>query len=939
MAIDLNNAVQTILNSQVDAISLSEFMWKPADYMVIRRLAPSIHTLNYYINRLNSTDIAFSQAVSNAIAAANASQQAANLAQQAANTANQNAIGLIDSVTTQADQAVRDAIEGVAIDANLVTDALIKTVPQATGGVARNQASKNADIINIKDFLDLDDPSIYITGHQGKRYIDHYAALIKAEASVRIDQGSIQRVGATIHLGDGDLWFSETVNLKSTTRIIGNTNATGVASATICRFPPGKDGFILNRHNTDGPTGTIPNTKAADGASLIGIDVVQDGYVRTSSPVIDYNPTHKLLLSNEHGGLVANTIAHCYDDRLRVKMSAKIANNSGTNNGLRAVEPSRYIDIPIGTSVTGSISGAVGTIAYAGYNTLGYVIKVTSGSFVVNDVVTYGVQQFTINYVSAYKYFRIYSLTDVVGGLSGADKVEYGDVICDSTQYGTGIRLRARGSLHQCKVTGFPHYGVLIATDGNMVGNANCFDINVLSIGEIGIHGIMTLGGDSNAGAVVGLNVNACTGYGVKEYSFLGNHYFSSHASYHGIGAYFSKETINSSAFVGCYSESGANLRPFPSSSSRFGKDTTIIGGKQGAGVTTSGGGFGYLGTTNFRVANAIFMTKAGVNASGNFNDSSLALLSSGVDSSPLTLIGIGNKTEGNGVKVNFRLPAETTKMDKDDDLLSSKEAGVLGVVYNAKGGSSFNLALAPTKSAPESRLLLRGGGATRVGSVSAVIEGGAVTKIIIHDGGTGYTSEPTLEGLGEYVGLLAKVYIFNGKVQSLAITQNITGATDTKLVDSFEVNDKEVLGAGDGLSSLGNARRRFYKNYSVLGSLTTSTNAEQVNPLAITDGLLDAWAEITTSSYQSAAEVAKIGAVLAITHFGYNAETIYNILNTKSINALKLGIVERTTWRENNINYVRWFVNTEQCVAVESAYQRRRMGLIEARLLALETP
>ncbi len=46
----LDDIVQVYQNGRADAISLSEFMWKPASFMVTRRLAPSIHTLNFYID-------------------------------------------------------------------------------------------------------------------------------------------------------------------------------------------------------------------------------------------------------------------------------------------------------------------------------------------------------------------------------------------------------------------------------------------------------------------------------------------------------------------------------------------------------------------------------------------------------------------------------------------------------------------------------------------------------------------------------------------------------------------------------------------------------------------------------------------------------------------------------------------------------------------------
>lgn len=47
--------VQVISEARIDATSLSEFIYKPADFMVTRRLAPPINTLEYYRNLFNKT--------------------------------------------------------------------------------------------------------------------------------------------------------------------------------------------------------------------------------------------------------------------------------------------------------------------------------------------------------------------------------------------------------------------------------------------------------------------------------------------------------------------------------------------------------------------------------------------------------------------------------------------------------------------------------------------------------------------------------------------------------------------------------------------------------------------------------------------------------------------------------------------------------------------
>ena len=50
-----NSVVQTIKDAEVDARSLSEFIYKPASFMVSRRLAPPVHTLDYYLNEFSAT--------------------------------------------------------------------------------------------------------------------------------------------------------------------------------------------------------------------------------------------------------------------------------------------------------------------------------------------------------------------------------------------------------------------------------------------------------------------------------------------------------------------------------------------------------------------------------------------------------------------------------------------------------------------------------------------------------------------------------------------------------------------------------------------------------------------------------------------------------------------------------------------------------------------
>lgn len=56
-----NDIVQTIAEARIDAQSLSEFIWKPADFMVQRRLAPPMNTMNYFLQYFNAISNIYTQ--------------------------------------------------------------------------------------------------------------------------------------------------------------------------------------------------------------------------------------------------------------------------------------------------------------------------------------------------------------------------------------------------------------------------------------------------------------------------------------------------------------------------------------------------------------------------------------------------------------------------------------------------------------------------------------------------------------------------------------------------------------------------------------------------------------------------------------------------------------------------------------------------------------
>lgn len=124
--------IKQLVDASEDATSLEEFVYKPADYLVKRRLAPDTYSLQHYIDNFNTVK----NEQSNQVVAMN------------------NEIAKVVPM-------VESAIEGVAIDANLVTDALVATVPIAPDTAKRNQASVNKDSLNALSFFKQEELADY----------------------------------------------------------------------------------------------------------------------------------------------------------------------------------------------------------------------------------------------------------------------------------------------------------------------------------------------------------------------------------------------------------------------------------------------------------------------------------------------------------------------------------------------------------------------------------------------------------------------------------------------------------------------------------------------------------------------------------------------------------------------------------------------------------
>lgn len=125
--------VQVIAEARVDARSLSEFVFKPADFMVTRRLAPSINTLSFYLNLFDT------------VAADGASQLAQAAINQGFITIDSFELG---ATITQRNEALRHAVDGKlyrwAGDMPKVVPA--SSTPTSSGGMGDNAWLEVSDV-------------------------------------------------------------------------------------------------------------------------------------------------------------------------------------------------------------------------------------------------------------------------------------------------------------------------------------------------------------------------------------------------------------------------------------------------------------------------------------------------------------------------------------------------------------------------------------------------------------------------------------------------------------------------------------------------------------------------------------------------------------------------------------------------------------------------
>ncbi|WP_370309620.1 tail fiber domain-containing protein [Sphingobium abikonense] len=160
------------------------------------------------------------------------------------------------------------------------------------------------------------------------------------------------------------------------------------------------------------------------------------------------------------------------------------------------------------------------------------------------------------------------------------------------------------------------------------------------------------------------------------------------------------------------------------------------------------------------------------------------------------------------------------------------------------------------------------------------------------------------------------------------------------------------VAPSSDNGFALGNGAARWSAIYAASGTISTSDARAKQDLADIDDALIDAWGTVDWRQYRFGEAVAAKGDA-ARTHIGLVAQEVRDAIDARlgMGTAVRLGLLCHDRWdareAETDDDGVvtagraagdRWGLRYEECLALEAAWQRRRIARLEARIAALET-
>lgn len=272
MATALDSIVKVIADARVDATTLSDFVFKPADEKVSRRLSSSIHTFQFYLDHLEGLRAVYSQDGGSVTVGGIRRKTLLQMELEAA-------------------IAINSAIDKSAIAGALVTDALVTTSKRMVGQVTRTVADRATDSVSIKDLGAIGDGTLHTVAEWtvvGSRvYFPNLAAIQLEYPHVTsltdsIDWAAIQS-GINKQTGmlapKGNYCVNRAFTLKRTIDIYGH----GIRTTTITSYVANESLFKLDPAFVFGNIefmsirahASIANT-AGHGISALGLSASED---------------------------------------------------------------------------------------------------------------------------------------------------------------------------------------------------------------------------------------------------------------------------------------------------------------------------------------------------------------------------------------------------------------------------------------------------------------------------------------------------------------------------------------------------------------------------------------------------------------------------------------------------------------------------------------
>ncbi|WP_257538557.1 tail fiber domain-containing protein [Sphingobium sp. CFD-1] len=191
--------------------------------------------------------------------------------------------------------------------------------------------------------------------------------------------------------------------------------------------------------------------------------------------------------------------------------------------------------------------------------------------------------------------------------------------------------------------------------------------------------------------------------------------------------------------------------------------------------------------------------------------------------------------------------------------------------------------------------------------------------------------------------------YSSSGYGADIAIATTAIGST-TRAV-RVRISSAAMTPGGDNNFALGAATSRWSVVYAGTGTINTSDAREKRDVDDIPEALLDAWGDVTWRRFRFVDAVALKGGD-ARWHVGLIAQQVRDAIDARmgAGEAVRLGLVCLDSWeaeteeRDEEGQIVRpgrdagdrWGLRYEECLALEAAWQRRRIAGIEAALAQL---